>query len=118
SPACSRRERLGYTDVAPQGSRMPPVRAHKTALQPRLRRTPGCDRGHKHERPRRSIIAPMTSRARSPLMYPLSAADEMTVARRRMKHLSPWRIEPIPAVHVAARSAAAAPLTGESKERY
>jgi hypothetical protein len=51
-------------------------------------------------------------------MYPLSAADEMTVARRRMKHLAPWRIEPIPAVHVAARSPAAAPLTGESKERY
>jgi hypothetical protein len=51
-------------------------------------------------------------------MSPLSAADEMTVARRRMKHLAPWRIEPVPAVHVAARSHPAAPLSGESKERY
>jgi hypothetical protein len=50
-------------------------------------------------------------------MFPLSAADEMTIARRRMKHLAPWRIEPVPAVRVAARSRAAAPLTGESKER-
>jgi hypothetical protein len=51
-------------------------------------------------------------------MFPLSAADEITVARRRMKHLAPWRIEPVPAVHVAARSAAAPPLSDESKERY
>jgi hypothetical protein len=64
------------------------------------------------------MIRAMKSPTRSPRMFPLSTADEMTVARRRMKHLAPWRIEPVPAVHVAARSRPWAPLTGESKERY
>jgi hypothetical protein len=46
------------------------------------------------------------------------ATDEMDVARRRMKHLEPWRIAPVPAVHVAARTYRAAPLTQEARDRY
>jgi hypothetical protein len=46
------------------------------------------------------------------------AADEMAVARRRMKHLEPWRITPVPAVHVAQRTKAAAPLSDHAKARY
>jgi hypothetical protein len=35
-----------------------------------------------------------------------------------MKHLAPWRIEPVPAVHVAARAPAAPPpMSGEARER-
>ena len=48
-------------------------------------------------------------------MIARSAADEMTVARRRMKHLAPWRIEPLPAVHVAARIHAAATIDRRSQ---
>lgn len=35
-----------------------------------------------------------------------------------MKHLAPWRIEPVPAVHVATRDRSApAPMSGETRER-
>jgi len=44
--------------------------------------------------------------------------DETETARRRMKHLAPWRIEPVPAVHVAARDRLApAPMSGAARER-
>ncbi len=44
--------------------------------------------------------------------------DETETARRRMKHLAPWRVEPVPAVHVAARAPLApAPMSGEARAR-
>ena len=43
--------------------------------------------------------------------------DETETARRRMKHLAPWRVEPVPAVHVAARAALAPPMSGEARAR-
>ena len=50
-------------------------------------------------------------------MKPDRPADETEIARRRMKHLAPWRIEPVPAVHATARSRPAAPLSSEARER-
>lgn len=44
--------------------------------------------------------------------------DETETARRRMKHLAPWRVEPVPAVHVAARDPLApVPMSGETRAR-
>jgi hypothetical protein len=50
-------------------------------------------------------------------MKPERPADETEIARRRMKHLAPWRIEPVPAVHAAAQSRPVAPLSDEARER-
>jgi hypothetical protein len=44
--------------------------------------------------------------------------DEMDIARRRMKHLEPWRIVPVPAVRAAARTYRALPLTQEARDRF
>jgi len=30
-----------------------------------------------------------------------SSEDEITIARRRMRHLAPWRVEPLPIMHSA-----------------
>lgn len=46
-----------------------------------------------------------------------TSADEMEVARRRMRHLAPWRVTPVPAVHVAAKPYPQPPMDAAAKER-
>ena len=41
-----------------------------------------------------------------------ASADDIKVARRRMRHLAPWNVEPLPVMH----SVAGTPLEPPSKE--
>lgn len=41
---------------------------------------------------------------------------ELTIARRRMRHLAPWHVAPLPAMHSAA-GRVDEPLTSERRER-
>jgi hypothetical protein len=45
-----------------------------------------------------------------------SYADDMKIARRRMRHLAPWNVEPVPVMH-AATGRPADPLNASVRER-
>ncbi len=52
----------------------------------------------------------------SPPKCDSSYADDMKIARRRMRHLAPWNVEPVPAMH-AATGKPADPLNLSVRER-
>jgi len=43
---------------------------------------------------------------------PVPAADDIKIARQRMRHLAPWNVEPLPLMH----SVAGTPIAPPSKE--
>ncbi|MGH7014637.1 MAG: hypothetical protein ACREEL_10890 [Stellaceae bacterium] len=43
---------------------------------------------------------------------PISPVDDIKVARQRMRHLTPWNVEPLPVMH----SVAGTPIEPPSKE--
>ncbi len=43
---------------------------------------------------------------------PVSPADDIKIARQRMRHLAPWNVEPLPVMH----SVAGAPMEPPSEE--
>ena len=43
-------------------------------------------------------------------------ADDLTIARRRMRHLLPWHVEPLPVMHFAIAHATE-PIATEQRER-
>jgi hypothetical protein len=45
--------------------------------------------------PRRSQHRPKVV----PFTRRTAAADDLAIARRRMRHLAPWHVEPLPAMH-------------------
>jgi hypothetical protein len=47
--------------------------------------------------PRRSQHRPKAV----PFTRRTAAADDLAIARRRMRHLAPWHVEPLPAMHAA-----------------
>jgi hypothetical protein len=49
---------------------------------------------------------PSTTSTISPLGQ-LACLDDLEIARRRMKHLAPWHVEPVPMTQEAARAPAA-----------
>lgn len=44
---------------------------------------------------------------------PNADADDLDVARRRMRHLAPWLVEPLPAMHAAMGHAGEPKTSGE-----
>lgn len=47
---------------------------------------------------------------------PVPPADDIKVARQRMRHLAPWNVEPLPVMHSVA-GVPTAPLSKEARER-
>ena len=47
---------------------------------------------------------------------PISPADDIKIARQRMRHLAPWNVEPLPVIHSVA-GAPTEPLSQEARER-
>ena len=47
---------------------------------------------------------------------PASPADDIKIARQRMRHLVPWNVEPLPVMHSVA-GAPIEPLSDEARER-
>ena len=45
-----------------------------------------------------------------------SPADDIKIARQRMRHLAPWNVAPLPVMHSVA-GAPTAPLSKEARER-
>lgn len=58
--------------------------------------------------------APPTS---APALEPAPRRDELEIARRRMKHLAPWHVAPMPMSQVAPRAPASSPVSAAEKAR-
>jgi len=59
--------------------------------------------------PHRTSADPSATSTSAPLAQ-LAYGDEFEIARRRMKHLAPWHVEPMPMTQEAASAPAAGPV--------
>jgi hypothetical protein len=67
-----------------------------------------------------SIACPASAEA-SAAISPIGQSanrDDLEIARRRMKHLAPWHVEPMPMPLRPATAPGASPVSGAAKARH